>query len=123
MKLVILETFKWSLFGLLGATKLVIIRSSFCKFSMNTKPGNTAYGFSDLDLVFLEYLFLQDLVCLFLQQYLIGPHSLASNGLTRASETCHISVKLCQFGGELLRSFSQAPVLANPVLAKPVCPR
>ena len=42
MKLVILETFKWSLLGLLKATKLVIKRSSFCNFSMNTKPGHTA---------------------------------------------------------------------------------
>ena len=33
MKLVILKTFKWSLFGLLKATKLVIIRSLFCNFS------------------------------------------------------------------------------------------
>ena len=31
-----------SSFGLLKATKLVIVRSSFCNFSMNTKPGNTA---------------------------------------------------------------------------------
>ena len=41
MKLVILKTFKWSSFGLLKATKLVIVRSSFCNFSMNTKPGNS----------------------------------------------------------------------------------
>ena len=44
MKLVILETFKWSSFGLLKATKLVIIRPSVYNFSMNTKPGNTAFG-------------------------------------------------------------------------------
>ena len=44
MKLVILKTFKWSLFGLLKATKLVIIGSSFCNFSMNTKPGLTGVG-------------------------------------------------------------------------------
>jgi hypothetical protein len=44
LKLVILKTFKRSSFGLLKATKLVIVRSSFCNFSMNTKPGNTAAG-------------------------------------------------------------------------------
>ena len=44
MKLVILTTFKWSSFGLIKATKLVIIRSSFYNFSMNTKPGLTALG-------------------------------------------------------------------------------
>ena len=42
LKLVILKTFKWSSFSLLKATKLVIVMSSFCNFSMNTKPGNTA---------------------------------------------------------------------------------
>ena len=42
MKQVILKTFKWSSFGLLKATKLVIIKSLFCNFSMNTKPGLTA---------------------------------------------------------------------------------
>ena len=42
MKLVIPKTFKWSSFGLLKATKLVIVRSSFYNFSMNTNPGNTA---------------------------------------------------------------------------------
>ena len=41
MKLVILETLKWSSFGLLKATKLVMIRSSCCNVSMNTKPGHT----------------------------------------------------------------------------------
>ena len=44
LKLVLLKTFKWSSFGLLKATKLVIVRSSFCNFSMNTKPGNTGAG-------------------------------------------------------------------------------
>ena len=47
MKLVILKTFKWSLFGLLKATKLVIVRSLFYNFSMKTKPGNTGSGISD----------------------------------------------------------------------------
>ena len=44
VKLVILETFIWSLFGLHKATKLVIIGSSFCNFLMNIKPGPTDVG-------------------------------------------------------------------------------
>ena len=44
LKMVILKTFKWSSFGLRKAKKLVIVRSSFCNFSMNTKPGNTKGG-------------------------------------------------------------------------------
>ena len=33
-----------SLLGLLKAAKLVIVRSLFCNFSMNTKPGRTAFA-------------------------------------------------------------------------------
>ena len=44
MKLVIPKTFKWSSFGLLKASKLVIVRSLFCNFLMNTKPGKTGNG-------------------------------------------------------------------------------
>ena len=46
-KLVILETLKWSSFGLHKATKRVIIRSSFGNFSMNTKPGHTGVLHAD----------------------------------------------------------------------------
>ena len=60
-----LKTFKWSLFGLLKATKLVIFRSSFGNFSMNTKPGNTAPGK-------FTFFFQSSFVC----QYVLPPRML-----------------------------------------------
>ena len=46
----------WSSFGLLKATKLVIVWSLFYNFSMNTKPGNTASRYNPIYITSFMYI-------------------------------------------------------------------